>query len=80
MVMVQSQVSHEETHKHCVLLKHPLVKTRLKFSAEGSVPTAWGSSLTIASRQGKENKEQCPEKGRKFKQMPNREELKGRGH
>lgn len=79
MVMVQSQVSSEETYKHCVLLKHPLVKTWLKFSAEVSVPTAWGSSLTIPSLQGKENKETCPEKGRKLKRMPNREELKGRG-
>lgn len=77
--MVQSQVSREEAHKHCVLLKHPLVKTRVKFSTEGSVPTAWGARLTIRSLQGKENKESCTEKGRKLKRMPNREELKGRG-
>lgn len=79
MVMVQSQISRKKTHKYRVLLKHPLVKTRVKFSAEGSVHTAWGSSLTIPSLQGKGNKESCTEKGRKLKRMPNREELKGRG-
>lgn len=59
MMMIQLQVSCEETHKHCkcALLRHPLVKTQLRFAIEGSILV--GSIMTIRNLQGKENKELC---------------------
>jgi hypothetical protein len=59
MTMVQSQASCEETHKHCVLLKHPLVKTWRRFAMGESIFTASWFIVTLPSVQGKENKELC---------------------